>query len=359
MLKKVEPLLSSTELNKLPFLTSKKLLIKNEGSAEIVYGIPALQDKEKIEALLSGRASVSSLTKGMKAYIIPGSSLKIDDLKEVCKQKDLKITLNLSKADVIIGNGNILGSAGSSGTIARRFYLYRDYFDNCDSVDNQEFIDYCNNTWNIDISNIDTTIVFGPGTFQYRYPHFPVKAHNYYDTLVSDECAAVLYNVLSKKLPVVNDIELFKSIEKIPLDSSSYETLESMLNSSSTEDWAVAMQIIYNCDLDNSHFYLWKLTDKFWHKMNSKQFRNTKMYDVFNTIISEIRYLDHEEIMNHLADKLQLTKEIWDELIDQIISDNRDRCPNPTISAITIEVKMTQTYEEFIDQYVSKEEEHD
>jgi len=359
MIKKIEPLLTTAELSKLSFITSTNILIKGEGSAEIVHRLSGVTEKEKIEALLSGRASVSSLSKGMKAFITPGSSLKTDDLKEVCKQKDLTITLNPKKADVVIGNANTIGRAGSSGKIARRSYIYQEYFDSCASYKNPDFVDYCRVRWSTDISDTNTNVMFGPGTFQYNYPTFPVTSNQYYDSVISNECAQVLYNILSKGIPVVNDIDLFKSIDKVPLDSFSYETLCSMFDSSSSEDWAIAMQIIYNCDLDKSDFYIWELIQSYSYKMDHKKFRNTKMHDIFNGIVRELRYLDHEEIMIHLAEKLQLTKGIWDELIEYIIADNKRNCPNPSISAITIEVKMTQTYEEFIDQYVSKVEEHD
>ena len=85
----------------------------------------------------------------------------------------------------------------------------------------------------------------------------------------------ILYYKMLNKIPVVNEEVVFDSIQKpLVIDKDTYETLSNMLGSGDTTNQLTAIEIISNCDIDNSLYYLWKLIKNYGHVMDN--FRRNK-----------------------------------------------------------------------------------
>jgi hypothetical protein len=123
--------------------------------------------------------------------------------------------------------------------------------------------------------------------------------------------------MLSKKIPVVSVDSLFKGIDKVAIDQDIYETLLMMLKGSD-EDKSVAMNMLYNCNIDASFYYIWKLMNEVSYGISYYKHRNTKAHKTFMESIMSVVHSDAMAAIKMFKDKGCLTEQIYNELLEQV-----------------------------------------
>jgi hypothetical protein len=292
----------------------------------------------------------------MKVFIIPDGSITGADVSAVCKRLNLKVTTDVDKADVLIGNDNLRTKKVSwniSIPVVKMTEVDRIYFVSCKEHQHKSVLDYLQGTLNLNLDNLpevnqgDTLLFANKTTLD---QHYPRGINNYdYDSglFVSDSIMQVVYYALDKKLPVVNDSKLFESLEKITLTEESYETLLSMYKSSDSDDWKTANQIVFNCNYEKSILYLWQIWEKYSYKLRKDS--KKKIYDNFIEACDYFLEESLDDILIISAQEKKLTETFYNWAMENMIEDATNRVNKDTWLVTKITPKFT--YHEFLNHH--------
>lgn len=315
--------LTEEKLSRLKFIEGSGLLVR----PGMYYNIHFVnQDNySKVHKMFTTYTDITSIPKGAKGFILPKNNLKKDDIKEICKRYDLKITGDISKADFFIGNDAIshYSSLYDHGVDSRALmvegYGYIMDLEDCGLDMKNQFINFMSSRAGVttDILNQQTTVMYTKD-INSRYEDWTMYAHERKQTYITDEGIAVLYDMLSRKLPVVSVNSLFKGIDKVTIDDDIYDTLLMMLKGGD-EDKAVAMNMLYNCDINASAYYIWKLLKDTTYIIAYYKHRNTKAHKTFMSAVGHMQHLDNIEALTLFKQNGCLTEEIYDAFIKKII----------------------------------------
>lgn len=91
--------------------------------------------------------------------------------------------------------------------------------------------------------------------------------------------ASILFNILSKKIPVVSEDYLNKSIKPtFVIDEEMFNSLHDMLSSHDIENRSVAVQTAANCDIEASKLYLYLLARRHYDHFTYSRLKNVKLF---------------------------------------------------------------------------------
>lgn len=353
-------ILSPEELARLKFVLGTNVLVRAEGKAQVVHRLDHT-NFVKLGGFLSGKTPASSLKEGMKVFIIPDGSLSGSDITATCKRLKLKVTTDISRAQAIIGNSNIkTNDVGYRDHIpvVKLTQVDHIYYVSCDNQ--LDPIKRYLNEIHVNLDGIqelesDSVLLFGHRTID---NHYPQGVRNFVTDscyLVSDQILATAYHALAKNISIVNDVDLFESIEKVVITEEVYETLSSMYNSSDRSDWETANQILYNCDYQPSKFYIWRLWNDYAYRIKKNR---TKKYDTFYNACREFVYDNEENFIKLAAKENILPESYYYEQVNQDIEYaksylTRNHC------YVNYDVKPKYTYEEFLKLHQQVEEDEE
>jgi hypothetical protein len=345
-------ILSAEQLGRLKFIKGTYLLVRGVRKIQTVHRL----DTDyfiKLETFLKGKAPLSVLKEGMKVFIIPDGSISGANIAAVCKKLNLKITTDLTRADVIIGNSNL----------RTRTVNYRDDFPTvkmtsvsyiyavpANAHQHKHILNYLTGTIKMSHDELpeileDSTVLMARKTIDEHYPTGINTFDSESSLLVSDSLMNIVYHGLNRKLPVVNDSELFESLEKVVLTEESYDTLRSMYSSSDSADWDLANQLLFNCDYEKSKFYIWKVWDNFSSRIQRS--KRTKMYDNFYDSCSSYLGTHEDRFIVEAARENILPEDFYNEYMKEEIATGIRKIENHN-SFIAYELKPKYTYQEFI-----------
>jgi hypothetical protein len=345
-------ILSAEQLGRLKFIKGTYLLVRGVRKIQTVHKLDT-DYYMKLETFLSGKAPLSVLKEGMKVFIIPDGSISGANMAAVCKKLNLKITTDLTKAHVLIGNDNLetktvqYSDHFPTVKMTRAAYMY---FVPAGNHQRKHILNYLTGTIKMTHAELpeiteDSTILMARRTIDEHYP----SGINTFDSdsalLVSDHLMNIVYHALDRKLLVVNDSELFESLEKVALTEETYATIESMYSSDDPSDWDLANQLLFNCDYEKSKFYIWQAWDNFSGRI--QRAKRTKMYENFyNSCFSYLG--DHvDDFVIKAATENILPEKFYNEYMKQEVSGAIDKIMNYN-RFLTYDIRPKYTYQEFI-----------
>lgn len=316
--------LTEEQLGRLKFIQGSGLMVR-PGMYYNVHFVDK-NNYEKIEKLFKSYADITTLPKGAKGFILPKNNLKKDDIKEICKRYDLKITNDASKADFFIGNdhiavyGSMYDHAVDSRALMAEAYCYVLNYDDCGVQLKNDFINFMSSRSGVTADHLATqTSVMYTKEINSRYEDWTMYANERLRTYITDDGLFIVYNMLSRKIPVVSVDSLFKGIDKVTIEADIYDTLLMMLRGSD-EDKAVAMNMLYNCNIDESYYYIWKLLKEVSYAIIYYKHRNTKAHKTFMNDVGHLNHTDNIEALEKFKEKGCLTPKIYAELSEKIIN---------------------------------------
>jgi len=358
--------LPEDQYNKLSFLQESFLLFRGSAENTQVMHKVSSDNFEKIKKLLQKDTDVSSVKPNSKVFILPNSTFKQPVIKEVCKKLQLKVVTDVNKADLIISNDNLCESVSYGDSSRMSSYLiesisvsayHSKYYPDirltkflADSRIEFSCKDYLDKIADRSIEKVMFNIL-GKGLLNIYDFDYDSETHR---TLITDDCLEVIYNILKKSLPVIQDKTLFNSIEKVVIDKDYFETIKMMLSGSS-EDQALAFEILYNCDINKSYYYLIKLKDQHYYAFYYRKGKNTKFHKALLNELS-VSENNEEDFIVELRKRGCLTEEIYDELSKRVLKDALKSFHNYNdLKLFNIDVKI-KSYSEYMNQNIVTEE---
>jgi hypothetical protein len=320
--------LTEEQLGRLKFIEGSSIMVR----PGMHYNIHFLSEDNysKIFKMFTAYTDITSIPKGAKGFILPKNNLKKDDIKEICKRYDLKITNDISNASFVIGNDHIseYNSIYEHSVDSRALLVdghgYMLEFDNCGVDLKNQFINFMSSRAGVtaDRLNQQTSVMY-TSEINSRYEDWTMYANQRRKFYITDDGVFILYNMLSRKLPVVSVNSLFKGIDKVTIDSDIHDTLAMMLRGSD-EDKSVAMNMLYNCDIVPSSYYIWKLLKDINYAITYYKHRNTKAHKTFIAAVGHMQHVSNVEAVAMFKENGCLTEEIYNELAEKIINKVKD-----------------------------------
>lgn len=91
--------------------------------------------------------------------------------------------------------------------------------------------------------------------------------------------ASILFNILSKKIPVVSEDYFNRSIPStFTIDEETFNSLNDMLCSQDIENRSLAVQTVANCDIERSQLYLYLLARRHYDHFTYSRLKNVKLF---------------------------------------------------------------------------------
>ena len=302
---------------KLSFITDKwhylhiqdSKRVSSRISVNTLYSIDDVS-VSKIIALLKGGAMVQIPTRS-KAYVLPNGLYTKLQMRQMCKLLGYSITEDVSKADFIIGNdqcfqrGDINGQTPSNliigdikvveWPVSTEPHVLQQYLP-IENVKADEKVCISRYAYNLTVTpSLDSKVI----------------------NVLPNKTVHILYQILSRKLPVINEGMLSDRMERVVLDEDMYTSLVTMLNSTPS-DIKIASEIIFNCDHVKSIYYMYLLAPYYRKVQGQMSHKNIEL------INKKINWrdldIDNESCIDHFYVKGYLTEEIYDKFLDRIIS---------------------------------------
>jgi len=333
----MKSILSDEQLSKLKFIKNQAYVCPKR-LAVIVGHVVNKDSYDRIVSLLNGRDTMNGIIKGKKAYVLPEVTTSVNVYKNFLRKNGYGVTTNPKNADFIVGSGE-LESIGA----VREFYIAHFF-------DGTEVLDECNE--NLLPYFIDYTGIVSPENYESIFDRHNLchKATTLYSEcdssltyVVRDNIMEVIYWTLANKLPVVNCDTLFDSFDKVIIDQEMYETLKQMIRSGQ-EDLELATEILSNCNLNKSAYYLSKLTGhrySFLHETGK-----TKIGMILFNYLCELNNISNINLLNLLHEEDVLTEDIFNSIIEDEMSQH-DHLKTESV-LLTIDTKPKYSYQEFI-----------
>lgn len=287
--------LSQQQLSRLSFLGES--VCYDIGEKELSRGYIITDEvHHKLKNLFCKESEVSTLKPSSKAYIISTQKLALNTVKDTCKQLGFKVTNSIDNADFFIVDKSAFSDYWGTrnyGKISFRLQGSR--------ISDEE--------------EREEQVIF-PSGLSNKYGDY-----RYYGdiNIITAEGIDIVYKVLNSKTPLVSADTLFKSIDKVTLDENMYQSIEAMLSSNDLDSQDMGLQILYNCNVEKSGFYLWKLIsgDCRYRILYPNKNKNTNLAKDFR---SKIHKYDKkpDKILDILASTDLLTEEIYNELVDKM-----------------------------------------
>lgn len=313
------PQISDEIVSKLPFIQKKHKYLFYPGDKASVKHVADLFSidetaKEKIIALLKGGAMVSLKPKA-KGYILPNCMYTKIQLKQICKLLNFSTTENVELADFIIGNSNICSVGLVNGQLQSNLIA--------DNVYGAEYT-ISENTPAYMHTHLKTQFPIGTNVLFSRLVYNSNDTPDdmetgAYGTLIPSKTVNIVYNILAKNLPVINELNISNTVDRVVIDENMYDTLCSMLNSTDG-DKKIAVEMIFNCNYVESVFYIWKLVSV--HSGAINKFFTVKQKELIDNQIGYyrmVRSLEADEFIEHLLERGLLNEELYDMIVDEII----------------------------------------
>jgi len=311
---------------------------------------------EKINALLKGGALVSLPAKS-KGYVIPGCKYSIAQLRDIARINNWTITNDASKADFFIGHSNNVSRGNAdqqvpSALIASDCYALR--YDMPDDF-SREKIKLKGGVFNT-IMDTENYMVFSKAYYRYYDSWSPLHNNECVYNFLHPRTVEMLYRILSMKTPVIDEDQVFNSIERVTIDESVYQTLQSMFNSD-MDNRKVAAEMVFNCNYENSMYYIYKLVKEDYYQV-ANAMSNANLNIMSNKCdFNTLRYTSYPDAIKMFLKKGMLTEEMYDSLIYDIIEERvKDAIPEDVRKYVNLTPTWTKTYQEFMEENKPKEE---
>lgn len=279
------------------------------------------------ETSLSGKPIIKDYTIDIneKLYFLPGVSIPRVKLKDLYKDQKAKTVREIADATKVICGRKTLD------TIADDRWLYpiktecvKELIEECYRRDQVSTTFYDNMMEMFSIYTED--VVLGHWALPRCYeniigdlPHVALDDRYYF---VKDEHTNLYTEI--KDLQFYDEdtlISIINSTNSTTIDKAMYDSLVQMFDSSDTDNYVLAMEIMANSNYNESLFYLCLLFKEYSHRISNQRTRNHVNFKALCSYMgfSSPSYcsMDIDEIVNIFIAKDLLTKEIAIDLLKE------------------------------------------
>jgi uncharacterized protein (DUF1330 family) len=288
--------------------------------------------------------TTSSLVTKDKVFIMPGVTIPRYKIRETGKEIGFDIVRSLSKATKVIYchkqvMDEMVEKQSCMGIEIKYLKLLFDQY-NMDTTELE-------NTTNENII-IDYEIYYAIKTlYNNIFASDDIDSSHFYVYSYTDSVYETLINeLLSGTKVVISDKDVMKQCNgSKPLDAESYKRLVSMFKTSQNQE--IAMELLCNCDYDQSMVYILKLLSQFNFRAmpgtNHINYKSFRQYMTTHWGIDPSYYSGNiVDIIGKLADNGKLKREYLTEFKDEIL-DHVQRYGNNYIFTVG-SVQMNETY---------------
>ena len=359
---------NQVRIDKLPFIKAAYRYYfgdpQDKVSLGVVYEI-AEENYIKATDRLIGQ-DVREVLAGDRVYVMPGSKIPMFKIKDHCKKLGASIIAEIDNATFFIGTDRIV-EAGERGNWEPRAssLLWKDIVPSIiqtgQNMDVESDLNLGSHflttkSWESVKENLEN----------YSYIYLTNQLGNKVTmSLVPRESkkffltpagASIIYNAIAKKIPIVSENLILEQISPASvIDEYTYDSVDSMLDSDDEESNIMGAEILANCNVSKSMFYIWKLARKYYSRITSVHTKNIRLFEEQ----SELRVLynlDEEHFIEHLHQKGLLTKEYFDLLIA-----NASKNYNVTLNTSVFQIVVTPSdkYREYRDDNMIYEFHHE
>lgn len=344
------------KINRLPFVKGGYRYYFEDSVSDpflgVVYEVTR-EDYSKAWKRLLGQSS-DEIKSGDKVYIMPGSKIPLFKLKDHCKKIGASVIGDLDKATFFIGTARIIEKNTREHDWQARSssLMFSDSSPLLVSEDITEWIDYLSSATITptaayqSISNhLDKypgVLVSGKFVRKKSIETYAMEQGQMY--FLTPVAVNLIYTSIAKKIPIVSEETILNQISPaVVIDEYTYESIESMLASDDTESNEVGAEILANCNIEKSMFYLWKLAVKHGGVVSSVHSKNMRLF-MERTKWSAIRNMDPEQFIEHLYEKKLLTKDYFQVLIEEASKEYNNSLNNSVFKMV---LTPSDTYKEY------------
>ena len=309
-----------------------------------------IENVKKIEDIFTG--TKGTIKKGDKVYILPACKIPGYKLKEYAKTVGATITSNYEKATVIVGTSGYRGRSEFRDTPIKSMVTNFGYYIKEFKTENlRTYIE--NNKVLKELSIIGHNLD--------EYESF-VTNMRFQDSLMGDHAFAItplgadiLYNIFANKVTVISEDELVKDIAPTGiLTDEMVASLKEMFKSYDESNHKIAQEILYNCDVENSIYNIYKLVRDVgvWKLMDNRN-KNAKLF-AERCSIYKLQDADAYKIIKLLNENYpeQLTTEVFNELLAGAAKRYMRHITDSEI--FTVEVKLSDKFNKFNPEFTFK-----
>jgi hypothetical protein len=365
--------LKTSELSKFKFIEGTYIYHSVINESDTVYSVPIHKLKkesiDKIVTLFSGGSQ--KLTSKDKVFILNFNNSNKKTIEEAIRQTGAKITQSFDKATVYVGNSNI-EKHFSLGHWSNKFpYIIKSdndwdlHMSKCITHDGElcDHIEKVQNSYYFDkiLLDVDTDnfkyenrIVYTEKTmeknrsFSHLY-HYANRQRSGEHVFLTNVGIQLLYKVLSKQAKIISETSIIHDDATI-INEDTFNTLDQMYHADDASR-EVANKIIYNCNIDQSYYYLVKLIKKHGGQIENQRKKEFKHFITqLSPKLSAIKYhycysLSQMDIWEFVQECIvrglyteEIEKKLNDELLEKITEDVDDAISSEFKDIIDIKI---------------------
>lgn len=346
-------------LKQLPFIQGKYRYVslgKDNTPAADRWMYSVEEDSvDKISALLKGGA-LPSLAPKSKGYVVPGCKYSVGQLRDIAKISGFIITTDPLKADFFISHKHIMSTGNQNQQVPDNLvcaiaschtYVLPDAFAKAKLIAYKSRFEF--------VGDDEKAVLFSRKYYSYYDSWSALHGNDLPYNLLPTRTVEMIYQILAKKVPVVDEDLMFDSIERLVIDEDMHNALHSMLNGSN-DDKRVAAEMIYNCNYAASMYYIYRLfEDHYYDIQTGMSNTNWKVFDA-KIDTHRVRNLDFPKDIKHFYDYGYLTEDNYDRMVNDKLHELNAGLARDEQKFFRIEAFCTKTYTEYLQERAPKEE---
>lgn len=354
---------TDTMLAQLPFIGDAVQVIGYPKNAIEVYKMYAIDGSNlvKLKKLLEG-GLMPNLPKKSKVYLLPNCMYTQVQMRTILKMHGYTLTTDISKANLFVGNSDSVRYADNTNPapalctegITLKSYTIASAIDEL-TIESKLPGHTSSGMLNY---SIGTTLYFTNRYYNVKDSWTYLYSTDADYNLVSGECVEILHRHLSAGVPIVNEINLFNSVERVVIDDDIYNTLNMMLDASS-EDRRLAAEMIFNADYDKSFYNIVKLVRLKGYYITN--YMNTHNYGIFKRVFPEhLRYDNFDKILTFVFKSGYLTEDAYYDIVNIEMDKHEDEILKNLEKLkefFAVDLFIKKSYQEYINENTPKNEE--
>lgn len=353
--------LSPEIVKKLTWLKDPVSYIHRNSSYEILRGVlyEISEDTyEKAVKRLSGEKG--ELVSGDKVYVLPNCRIPLYKLKDYFSSMKCTQTSDINECTKIIGHDKIkeqvrFQAGGTVMLIEMPEVLWKDDMHlAADQWFRQDKVDIVLEKYNNMLKTAEDLCDVRPEKTLLSQAAVGnvghISVYNFKDRhdpkwFITPTGAGIIYNQILRKIPVISENSIFEKIGKpVILDEEVYQSIYDYFNSEDEGNQKMGSEILSNCDIDKSLYWIWTLAREKQHVLNSQsRFKNIRLFKSMSRW-NDLAAMSEEDFIEYMFDKGLLTKEYFEKLWP-IVARSYTKTLNSSI--MTVSMEPSEKYKEF------------
>jgi len=287
-----------------------------------------------------------------KVYLLPGSKIPLFKLKDHLRKIGATHVGDINKATFFIGNNNIAFEVEHAQAKMTNII----FTDRSPEIvtDNYSCESHFTTRYSTEARSSVEGYINSGDRYSQIYLAYPTcrggidwVESRFVQYVVTPVAAMIIYNSISKKIPIVSeDVILDQMSPSTIIDQEVYESIVSMFQSTDRTNHEIGIEIMANCDIKKSIFYLWRLNKGWSYKINNSRMKNIRLF-VERSAWKDLYGMDAEDFIEYMYTNDYLTKEFYQELIKTVAENYKDKLESPVFK---ITLAPSEKYKEYSDE---------